>query len=302
MKSTGAHVAHAARSTRRARAAAKTAVLALPVALAMCAALAVDARASASASAPEPLDSAALFQSASEALAEERPGEAIANLEALADRGLVDAVSSYHRGLAYAARVRAGGEQPGDLGRAAHAFEEARELTRDPSLRGDATRALSIVRAEVARRRARAGDPVEIGHGASLGRSIVKLLPEDAWASIAALLSLALVVGIVVRSRAGASRAKVAATTSAAISAALLVVTSTLAWAARDARLHQRDGVIVTPSARMLDDRRLATDGPALPEGARARLLEERDGYSRIELFGKRGTVPSSAVLPIAKR
>ncbi|MDF2694931.1 MAG: hypothetical protein K0S65_3314, partial [Labilithrix sp.] len=71
----------------------------------------------------EETDPAALFRGANEALAAGRPGEAIAKFEALADRGVVDAVVSFDRGLAYAARVRAGGEQPGDLGRAAHGFE-----------------------------------------------------------------------------------------------------------------------------------------------------------------------------------
>ena len=59
----------------------------------------------------EETDPTALFRGASAALTGDRPSEAIAKLEALADRGVVDAVVSYNRGLAYAARVRAGGEQ-----------------------------------------------------------------------------------------------------------------------------------------------------------------------------------------------
>ena len=152
--------------------------------------------------ASEDTEPTALFRAATDALAGDRPAEAIAKLEALGDRGIVDPVVSYDRGLAYAGRVRAGAEQPGDLGRAAHGFEEARELSRDRALVADATTGLAAVRAEVAKRRSRAGDPIEFEHGVSLGRSIVKLLPENVWAVLAAVCSLALAVGIVLRSRA----------------------------------------------------------------------------------------------------
>ena len=251
----------------------------------------------------EEMDPEALFRGANEALAGGRPTEAIAKLEALADRGVVDAVVSFDRGLAYAARVRGGGEQPGDLGRAAHGFEETRELTRDPTLEADATSALAVVRAEIARRRSRAGDPVEIQHGFSLGRSIVGLLPENVWAAAAAVMALALSIAIVARRRMTLPRAKVAATTTGAIAGSLLLLTSLLAWAARDDRLHLREGVVVAPSARLLDERHLAQDGVApLPEGVRARIVEEHGGFSRIVVGAADGYVPSSSVLPLAKR
>ena len=266
-------------------------------ALFACVALAATARADEDAP-QEQMDPAALFRGAEEALAADRPGEAIAKLEALADRGIVDAVASFDRGLAYAARVRAGAEQPGDLGRAAHGFEETRELTRDPSLAADATSALTIVRSEVARRRSQAGDPVEIEHGFSLGRSIV-----DVWAVIASVMALALSAAIVLRQRLTLPRAKVAATTSGAIAGSLLLITSVLAWAARDARLHLREGVVIAPNARLLDGRHLAMDGVApVPEGVRARIVEESGGFSRVVVGGADGYLPSSAVLPIAKR
>ncbi len=84
---------------------------------------------------PPPADdgAAALFESATKALHEGRAGDAIGAFETLADEGVVDAVASYDRGLAYAMRVRIGAEVPGDLGRAAQGFEEARDLSRDPS-------------------------------------------------------------------------------------------------------------------------------------------------------------------------
>ena len=50
----------------------------------------------------------ALFATASKALHEGRAGDAIGAFETLADGGVVDAVASYDRGLAYALRVRIG--------------------------------------------------------------------------------------------------------------------------------------------------------------------------------------------------
>lgn len=251
----------------------------------------------------EQTDPAALFQGATAALAADKPSEAIAKFEALGDRGVVDAVVSFDRGLAYAARVRLGGEQPGDLGRACHGFEETRELTRDHRLAEDAESALAAVRSEISRRRSRAGDPVEITHGFSLGRSIVNLLPENAWAIFAAVMSLALALAIIARRFMAQSRAKVAATTAAAITGSLLVIGAVLTWAARDARLHLREGIVISPNARLLDQKHLAIDGLSpVPEGVRARILDESGGYSKVSLGGADGYLPSSVVLPLAKR
>lgn len=251
----------------------------------------------------EQTDPAALFRGATEAITAGKPNEAIAKLEALGDRGVVDAVVSYDRGLAYALRVRAGSGQPGDLGRAAHGFEETRELTSDRQLAADATSALAAVRSEIARRRSRAGDPIEIEHGFSLGRSIVELLSENAWAILAGLLALALTIAIAARRVFQVGRGRVAATTSAAIAGALLVVTSVLAWAARDARLHLREGVVIAANARLLDDRHLVIDRVApIPEGVRTRIWSEAAGFSKVTIGGTDGYLPSSAVLPLAKR
>lgn len=251
----------------------------------------------------EQLDPSALFRGATDALTAGKPNEAIAKLEALGDRGVVDAVVSYDRGLAYAARVRAGSEQPGDLGRAAHGFEETRELTNDRSLSNDAGNALAAVRSEIARRRSRAGEPVEIEHGFSLGRSIVELIPENAWAIFAGVMALGLAIAIVARRLIQQGRGRVAATTSATIAGGLLVATAILAYAARDARLHLREGVVIAPNARLLDAQHLVIDSVApVPEGVRTRILEESGGFSKVTLRGTDGYLPSNAVLPLAKR
>ena len=69
-----------------------------------------------------------IFTAGLQALDDGRPGDAIADFEALGDRGVVDPVVSFNRALAYAARVRGGNALPGDLGRTALGLEEARAL------------------------------------------------------------------------------------------------------------------------------------------------------------------------------
>ncbi len=243
-----------------------------------------------------------MFRAGTEALAGGRAAEAIANLEALGDRGVVDPVVSFDRGLAYAARVRAGLEQPGDLGRAAHGFEEARELSHDSALVRDANDALVAVRAEVAKRRSRAGDPIEVENGVSLGRSIVKLLPENVWAYLAALAAAALAVGIVLRARSTRPRLKVAGTTTASIGAGVLLACAICLYSARDIRRHARDAVVVAPSARLLDAQHVVISSQAaLPEAARIQLLDETADFAHVIAGRTEGWLPSSSVLPLAK-
>ena len=250
----------------------------------------------------EDTDPKALFQAATDALAGDRPALAIAKLEALGDRGVVDPVVSYDRGLAYAGRVRAGAEQPGDLGRAAHGFEEARELSHDAALVADATTALAAVRAEVAKRRSRGGDPIELEHGVSLGRSIVKLLPENVWAILALICSLALTVGIFVRARAQVRRLKVAGTTTCAIAGGLLLALALVVQSARDIRLNVREAVVIAPATRLLDEKHVALLSVApLPEGARVQLLDEGSDFAHVVAGRAVGWLPSGAVLPMAK-
>ena len=261
-----------------------------------------EASADAKEAAAESTDPKALFQAATDALAGDRPTLAIAKLEALGDRGVVDPVVSYDRGLAYAGRVRAEAEQPGDPGRAAHGFEEARELSHDSGLVADATTALAAVRAEVAKRRARGGDPIELEHGVSLGRSIVKLLPKNVWAILAALSSLALTVGIVLRARAQVRRLKVAGTTTCVIAGGLLVVLALVVQSARDIRLHVREAVVIAPATRLLDEKHVALLSVApLPEGARVQLLDEGSDFAHVVAGRAVGWLPSSAIVPMAK-
>jgi len=247
-------------------------------------------------------DPAALFAQGTKALNEGRAGDAIASFEALADRGVVDPVSSYDRGLAYAARVRIGAEVPGDLGRAAHGFEEARDLTRDPALTEDATRALTVVRSEVARRRTRAGQPVEVDPGRSLGRTVAALLAEDTWAALAAGSSALLALGLFVRWLARAPRLRVACGVAAGIAAPVLAVSIGMTLAARHDRLGLREAVVVTPSARPTDERGIALAGATpLPEGARVEIVEARGPWTRVRFGTIEASVAAGALRDLAR-
>lgn len=137
----------------------------------------------------------ALFAKGSAALSSGEYGAAIEALEALADRGYLHPDASYDRGLAYLMRIRARAERPGDLGRAAAAFEETLRLSPDDR---DAEAALDQVRAEVTRRRARkAGSGIDARP--TLDRVIVGLLPDTAWSIASIVASLLLAIGLVLR-------------------------------------------------------------------------------------------------------
>ena len=245
-----------------------------------------------------------LFANATQALAGGRPADAIADLEALADRGVLDAAMSFDRGLAYAQRVRIGGEQPGDLGRAAHGFEEARTLTRDPKMIEDASAALATIRAEVARRRARAGSSVELEQNDSLGDSVVHLVSENTWALLSAAMSLLLGVGLFViwLARPQARRIRIGGSIAVAVAAPLLLASILLTLSARDSRLHRREGVLVSASARPSDARGVALPSSGLlPEAARVQIMSSNSAWTQIRWGTLVAWVPSPMVRPLAR-
>jgi hypothetical protein len=247
-------------------------------------------------------DNDALFAEATAALAEGRAGDAITDFEALADRGVVDGTVSFDRGLAYATRVKIGAEQPGDLGRAAHGFEEARALTSDTKLARDATQALGVIRAEVARRRIRAGESADVEQ-LVVGRSIVRLLSEDAWCIAAVVASVALGAALFVRMFVSSRRGKVGATIGWAVAAPALALSAAMVLFARDDRLHVREAVIVAPQARVASEKGIVIDDiKALPEAALVEVVETKPGWARIKWGTIEGWIPSSTVRSIARR
>ena len=245
---------------------------------------------------------ASLFVSATAALHDGRAGDAIAALEALADRGVVDAVASYDRGLAYAMRIRVGAEVPGDLGRAIQGLEEARDLSRDARLAKDASLALFTLRSEVARRRARTGDPVEVDPGRSLARAVAGLLSEDVWAWCAAIASAALALALFVRWLARAPRVQIGGGVAAGIAAPVLAISVAMTLAARHDRESLHEAVVVAANARPADERGITVPGASpLPEGARVEVFDSRAGRLRIR-FGALDTwIASTALRDLAR-
>ena len=244
----------------------------------------------------------ALAQKAVSALKGGHPAEAIADFESLADRGIVDANMSFDRGLAYAERVRVGGEQPGDLGNAAHGFEEARTLTRDSSLRDQCTRALAIIRAEVGHRRSRAGHPADLEQTPRLREAIVGALSEDTWCLLALFASLAATGALYVRWLTNERRREVAANVALAISVPVLAGTVIAALAARDMRMHRVDAVVVTGSARPSNAAGIALpNAETLPEGARVQVMAENAGWDEIRWGALDTWVPATAVRTVER-
>jgi hypothetical protein len=244
-----------------------------------------------------------LFASGSKALTDGRVGEAIAAFEALADRGVEDPVASYDRGLAYAARVRAGAELPGDLGRAAQGFEEARDLSHDPRLQADAGTALTVVRSEVAKRRMRAGEPAEVDPGRSFASSLSSLLSEDTWAFLCAASALASAAGLFARWLATKSRVRIAGAVMAGVGAPLVAASMAMTLAARSDRLNLHEAVVISANARPEDERGLSLPGASpLPEGARVEILDSRAGLRRIRFGTLVAWLASDALRDLARR
>jgi hypothetical protein len=253
--------------------------------------------------AEQPNEDDALFKAGVGSLTEGRPGEAIADFEALADHGVVDATVSFDRGLAYVARVRVGGEQPGDLGQAAHGLVEARELASDRGLAREATRALGLVRAEVGRRRARAGEPVEFDPGLALGPSFLRLLPEDAWALVGVGGSVVMGLALFVWRAAAERRTRIASIVTAAVSSVLILLGTVTTFAARHQRLTATRGVIVSAGARPSDERGAVTpNAPVIPEAADVEIVGHRAGWAHVRWGNVVAWIPAGSVRAVAER
>lgn len=264
------------------------------------AAWALSATPSAAADAPAPPSVDDDFGLGAAALAAEKPEEAIGRFESLADRGVVDAAASFDRGLAYALRFRKS-PRPGDLGRAIQGFEEARALTADPARERAAAAAIVLLRSEVARRRAAAGDAPYVQPGPPAARLVLRSLPEDAWTVIALLSSLALTAGLFVRWRAS-GRVRLGGAGVSAAAGGLLALTSLAAWAARDERLTLTEGVTVAENVRATDEGHapVAAEAP-IAEGTRLQILATKDGWTEVQLPNRRAWITSAAILPIVR-
>jgi hypothetical protein len=253
-----------------------------------------------------------LFRKGVSALRDGSVNEAVEIFEALADRGFVDPDASYDRSLSYLGRVRAGTEHPGDLGRAAAALEEALLLRPDDK---EAESALDLVRAEVARRRARGGATAELESRPTLERAVVGIVSERTWSFLAAFSSLLLTLGLVLRMIAASrdddpSDQKAAAREgtmhlASAIIVPLgslcLVVFAGLAVGARQLRLTTRDGVVVTPEAHLVTEKGVLTTRGPIPEAARVEIGEQRGALVHVRWGAVEGWTQSDAVRRLAR-
>lgn len=216
-----------------------------------------------------------LFVVGQQAIEAGRLREAIDVYESLADRGFTHPDASYNRGVAYVARVRAKDEKPGDLGRAAAAFEEC--LVRRPGDEG-AERALDAVRNEVAKRL-----PVEpngkgplIDQGLSPRDAVAGLFSEATWSFAALAGSLLLAAALAARSRATSDRTKLIATSAGILALVVLGVAAPFAAITRSIRRNTATAVVVTKEARWVKDDGTVLPDPPVPEAARVEILERR--------------------------
>jgi hypothetical protein len=236
------------------------------------------------------------FETGADALADGRYEDAIAQLEAHADRMPAHPDVSFNRGLAYLTRVRNGAEHAGDLGRAAAAFEEALAMRPDDA---DAQHALSLVHGEVARRRARRGIDAVLARP-SLDRVIVNLASERTWGIAAVFSSLMLALGLVLRRREGSAHLAGILMTPAFAVALLALVP--LYVGARHLRLDRTAGVVVVREAYMTDSGGARQAGDAIPEAAKLEL-GERNGRLIHARYGTReGWIPSDSVRALRSR
>lgn len=217
--------------------------------------------------APDALAEEALFERGTAALERSKIAQALQDFETLADQGPPHPDVSYNRGLAYAARARSPSAMPGDLGRAAAAFEEARRL--DPR-DGEAERALELVRAEVTRRRSKL-DKKDVVVRPSLDRVVARWVSPAGWGLLAIAASTTFAIGLVLRQRAQRTWHVVGAV-AAPLALVLLLLLLPMAVFARNLAENTRPAVVVVPETVLEDDDGKPIDAPPLPEATLVEL------------------------------
>jgi hypothetical protein len=159
-----------------------------------------------------------------------------------------------------------------------------------------------LFRTEVARRRARAGQPVEVDYGRSLGRTVAHLIAEDTWAAFSVVASVSLALALFVRWLSRAHRVRVGAGVTAGIAAPALVLAAVMTLASRRDRHDLREAVVVATDARPLDGRGIALAGTPLPEGARVEVIETSGAVARVRFGTADIRVATSTLRGMARR
>ncbi|HKY41194.1 MAG TPA: hypothetical protein VJN18_34910 [Polyangiaceae bacterium] len=241
------------------------------------------------------------YAAALAALEKGADNEAIDRLELLADQGLAHPDASLARAAAYIARAEGKSARPGDLGRAAAALSEALLLRPGDA---QAERGLDAVHAEIARRQTRQGENVVVRP--RLSRAIVALLPEQAWAILAALGSLVLSAGIVIRRAAAAPLWRLTGAVAIGVGIVLGSVLAGGALAAHRLRVTSQPAVVVVTSARLSDENgrplpsKRGADTATVPEGGTVYVRERREGRYLVEWGSTDGWLGASDVRLLA--
>jgi hypothetical protein len=225
------------------------------------------------------------FERGRDALAHGRLNDAIVELERSSDLGMRDQNLSFNRGLAYLGRAESGNGREGDFGQAAAGFREAMLLGDDSE---ETREALDQVRHEISRRRAQKGlDPVVVRP--ALGRALAQLLPENVWSVAALVSSLGFAVGLALQRRGDDSPRSLAGRITTYAGFLLLLVSSAFAWYASRSRQEEKEAVVITTEAAILDEkgvrgtsRALDVDASAIPEGASIFVVEQRGRLARV--------------------
>jgi hypothetical protein len=243
------------------------------------------------------------YTAARAALERGAANEAIDRMELLADLGVANPDASLLRAAAYLARADGNGAQPGDLGRAAAALSETLWLRPDDA---QAERGLEAVQAEIARRRTKQQEGVVVRP--RLSRAIASLLPEQVWATLALLSSLAIALGIVVRRLATQSLPRLAGMVAISVGSALCVAFGVGAYAAEQFRVTSQPAVVVVAEARLTNElgrplpSKRGADTTSVPEGATVYVRERRDERCLVEWGSTDGWLRLSEVRLIAAR
>ena len=230
------------------------------------------------------------FAAGVKALTEGRYEKAIAHLEAHADRSPSHPDASYNRGLAYVMRAREDAE-PGDLGRAAAAFEEALAMRPDDA---EAARALDVVRAEVTRRRSHERAPAVIARP-SLDRLVVGLARERTWGIAAIVASVLLALGLVLR-RVKEGGLHLTGVLLAPIAGVALVLLLPLYVGARQLRLTTAPAVLVAREAHLVSVEGVTQGGDPIPEAARLEVGERQGRLIEVRYGDREGYLPAEHV------
>jgi hypothetical protein len=240
------------------------------------------------AQAPLDSDSKTIFNRATTAIEAGAPSEAIAELELLADRGVLQPDVSFNRAVAYIKRAKTARAQSGDLGRAVAALEETIALRPSDA---QAQAVLERVQSELSRERSRRGSQSLLVRP-SIGRALVRLFPENFWALSALFASGCCTLGLLFAWLASSPRRRFVGKVTASISGTFGILAGVVIFAAVQIRHSTTIGVVTVPEARLRDAAgvplpvSVARDSANIPEGARVDISRVSDRYAEI-LWGE---------------